>query len=60
MIRATLGKDATDAFSGAVYRHSNAAHNILATMRVAVVKDVSVNANTFDAQEEFMAKEKQN
>ncbi|KAI5957941.1 OLE1 [Candida theae] len=59
LIRATLGKDATDAFSGAVYRHSNAAHNILATMRVAVVKDVSVNADTFDAQERYMEKEKQ-
>ncbi|KAI5963291.1 OLE1 [Candida pseudojiufengensis] len=60
LIRASLGKDATNAFSGAVYAHSNAAHNLLATMRVAVVKDVAHNANTFDVQEEFMEKEKQN
>ena len=42
-----LGKDATKAFNGAVYAHSNAAHNLLATMRVAVVKDGEVNADTF-------------
>ena len=54
-----LGKDATKAFNGAVYAHSNAAHNLLATMRVAVVKDGEVNADTFDLQEQMMEKEKQ-
>lgn len=59
VVRASLGKDATKAFSGAVYAHSNAAHNLLATMRVAVVKDGDINTNTFDVQQELMAKEKQ-
>lgn len=34
LIRASHGKDATTAFSGAVYQHSNAAKNLLATMRI--------------------------
>ncbi|KHC55802.1 stearoyl-CoA desaturase (delta-9 desaturase) [Candida albicans P60002] len=59
LVRASLGKDATKAFNGAVYAHSNAAHNLLATMRVAVVKDGEVNADTFDLQEQMMEKEKQ-
>jgi stearoyl-CoA desaturase (delta-9 desaturase) len=32
-----LGKDATPAFFGGVYDHSNAAHNLLAMMRVGVL-----------------------
>lgn len=39
LLQAALGKDATKAFNGGVYLHSNAAHNVLATMRVAVVKE---------------------
>jgi stearoyl-CoA desaturase (delta-9 desaturase) len=39
LLRASLGKDATKAFNGGVYLHSNAAHNLLATMRVAVIRD---------------------
>ena len=39
LIKAALNKDATKAFNGGVYLHSNAAHNVLATMRVAVVKE---------------------
>lgn len=58
LVRASLGKDATSAFNGAVYAHSNAAHNLLATMRVAVIRDSHVNANTFDMQQEFLDKEK--
>jgi len=38
MINSMVGKDATQAFSGGVYRHSNAAHNLLSTMRVSVVR----------------------
>lgn len=38
MIRSGNGKDATAMFNGGVYRHSNAAHNLLATMRVAVIR----------------------
>ncbi|EGW30921.1 uncharacterized protein SPAPADRAFT_62828 [Spathaspora passalidarum NRRL Y-27907] len=60
LVRASLGKDATKAFNGAVYAHSNAAHNLLATMRVAVVKDGDIIADTFELQEQMMAKEKQN
>ena len=43
-------------FNGHVYAHSNAAHNLLATMRVAVIKDTEVNGNTFDLQEVMMSK----
>ncbi|AET38592.1 stearoyl-CoA 9-desaturase Ecym_3080 [Eremothecium cymbalariae DBVPG len=50
LIRASLGKDATKAFNGGVYLHSNAAHNILATMRVAVVKDGQDAASRFVAR----------
>ncbi|ONH67412.1 Acyl-CoA desaturase 1 [Cyberlindnera fabianii] len=39
LLRASLGKDATKAFNGGVYLHANAAHNLLATMRVAVMRD---------------------
>ncbi|PRP83512.1 stearic acid desaturase [Planoprotostelium fungivorum] len=38
MIRSGIGKDMTAAFNGGVYDHSNAAHNLLSTMRVAVVR----------------------
>lgn len=58
LVRASLGKDATKAFNGAVYAHSNAAHNLLASMRVAVIRDGNVNANTFDLQQQFLDKEK--
>lgn len=58
LIRVSLGKDATKAFNGAVYAHSNAAHNMLANMRVAILKDQSVNGNTFDLQQEYLDKEK--
>ena len=33
-----VGKDATKAFTGDVYDHSNAAHNLLFDMRVARIK----------------------
>ncbi|AAS50520.1 AAR153Cp [Eremothecium gossypii ATCC 10895] len=50
LIQAALGKDATRAFNGGVYMHSNAAHNILATMRVAVVKEGQDAATRFAAR----------
>lgn len=50
LIQASLGKDATKAFNGGVYLHSNAAHNILATMRVAIVKDNVDQAAKFAAR----------
>ncbi|ODV86464.1 hypothetical protein CANARDRAFT_196970 [[Candida] arabinofermentans NRRL YB-2248] len=37
LIKASHGKDATTAFNGAVYQHSNAARNLLATMRIGVL-----------------------
>lgn len=38
MINSGIGKDATGIFNGGVYNHSNAAHNLLSTMRVAVIR----------------------
>jgi stearoyl-CoA desaturase (delta-9 desaturase) len=38
MIKAWIGRDATAVFNGGVYNHSNAAHNLLSTMRVGVVR----------------------
>ncbi|KAH0389015.1 putative delta-9 desaturase, partial [Aureobasidium melanogenum] len=38
MIRSGIGKDATAMFNGGVYFHSNAAHNLLSTMRVGVIR----------------------
>jgi len=37
LIKKNLGKDASTAFFGGVYDHSNAAHNLLAMMRVGVL-----------------------
>ncbi|KAI8866194.1 cytochrome b5, partial [Ramicandelaber brevisporus] len=37
LVRAGLGKDMTKAFNGGVYNHSNAARNLLSTMRVGVL-----------------------
>ncbi|KAI1961447.1 stearoyl-CoA 9-desaturase [Ophidiomyces ophidiicola] len=38
MINAGIGKDATAMFNGGIYNHSNAAHNLLSTMRVGVIR----------------------
>ena len=38
MISSGIGKDATAIFNGGVYMHSNAAHNLLSTMRVGVIR----------------------
>jgi len=38
LIKSGLGKDATAMFNGGVYNHSNAAHNLLSTMRVGVIR----------------------
>jgi len=37
IIRHRLGRDSTAAFNGGVYDHSNAAHNLLSMLRVAVL-----------------------
>jgi stearoyl-CoA desaturase (delta-9 desaturase) len=38
LIKSAIGKDGTAVFNGGVYLHSNAAHNLLSTMRVAVIR----------------------
>ncbi|KAK4134421.1 hypothetical protein BT67DRAFT_318503 [Trichocladium antarcticum] len=38
LITSAIGKDATAVFNGGVYSHSNAAHNLLSTMRVGVLR----------------------
>lgn len=38
LISSAIGKDATAIFNGGVYEHSNAAHNLLGTMRVGVLR----------------------
>jgi stearoyl-CoA desaturase (Delta-9 desaturase) len=38
LISSGIGKDATGMFNGGVYNHSNAAHNLLSTMRVGVIR----------------------
>ena len=38
LIKSAIGKDATALFNGGVYNHSNAAHNLLSSMRVGVVR----------------------
>jgi len=38
MINSGIGKDATAMFNGGIYLHSNAAHNLLSTMRIGVIR----------------------
>ncbi|CAE7158894.1 unnamed protein product [Rhizoctonia solani] len=38
LLSKNIGRDATTAFWGGVYEHSNAAHNLLAMMRVGVLR----------------------
>lgn len=38
LIGSGIGKDATALFNGGVYNHSNAAHNLLSSMRVGVIQ----------------------
>jgi stearoyl-CoA desaturase (delta-9 desaturase) len=38
LISSAIGKDATAMFNGGVYTHSNAAHNLLSSMRVGVIR----------------------
>ncbi|VEU21637.1 DEKNAAC102568 [Brettanomyces naardenensis] len=55
LLKTSFGKDATVAFNGGVYAHSNAAHNLLATMRVAVIKGSGAGNNTYDQQIKALA-----
>ena len=38
LINSGIGKNATAIFNGCVYEHSNAAHNLLSTMRVGIIQ----------------------
>ncbi|KAH7370260.1 putative acyl-CoA desaturase [Rhexocercosporidium sp. MPI-PUGE-AT-0058] len=38
LITSAIGKDATAMFNGGVYNHLNAAHNLLSTMRISVLR----------------------
>jgi len=38
LIRSGIGKDATARFNGGVYNHSNAARNLISTMRIGVIR----------------------
>lgn len=38
LITSAIGKDATSMFNGGVYDHSNAAHNILSTYRIGIIR----------------------
>ncbi|KAJ5126669.1 hypothetical protein N7448_007448 [Penicillium atrosanguineum] len=38
LISSGIGKDATAMFNGGIYQHSNAAHNLLSSMRVGVIR----------------------
>lgn len=38
LIKSAIGKDATALFNGGVYNHSNAAHNLLSSMRIGVIR----------------------
>jgi stearoyl-CoA desaturase (delta-9 desaturase) len=38
LIASAVGKDATALFNGGVYEHSNAAHNLLSTMRIGILR----------------------
>lgn len=38
LICSAIGKDATAMFNGGVYMHTNAAHNLLSTMRVGMLR----------------------
>ncbi|TDL24626.1 delta 9-fatty acid desaturase protein [Rickenella mellea] len=45
LLMKNIGRDATTAFFGGVYDHSNAAHNLLAMMRVGVLRGGVPHAN---------------
>jgi len=45
IMRACIGTDASRQFNGSVYRHSNAARNLLSNFRVAVLNDVDEPAS---------------
>lgn len=46
LVKISIGKDATQAFNGAVYLHSQAARNLLATMRIAMLTSNEQVQNT--------------
>jgi len=53
-IRSFVGKDCTKQFNGAVYNHSNAGRNLLATLRVGRVAGVEPHSQALAASEYFV------
>ncbi|KXN86974.1 Acyl-CoA desaturase [Leucoagaricus sp. SymC.cos] len=51
LLESYTGKDATNAFFGGVYRHSSAAQNLLAMMRIGVIKDNKETQEVFSPSE---------
>ncbi|KAE8389277.1 fatty acid desaturase [Aspergillus alliaceus] len=45
LLTAMIGDDATQLFEGAIYKHSNAAHNLLSSMRIARVSGETNGGN---------------
>jgi stearoyl-CoA desaturase (delta-9 desaturase) len=41
LVSSGIGKDATAMFNSGIYRHSNAVHNLLSTMRVGIIRGSS-------------------
>ena len=50
LLKKNIGKDATTAFFGGVYDHSNAAHNIsFVTLIFILLTDIGLSASGYDA-----------
>jgi len=58
VLKPKIGKDATIAFNGGVQRHSKAARNQAAFMRVAVVENAVAFRKDIQAKEKLAAKAK--
>ncbi|KAI8939761.1 stearoyl-CoA 9-desaturase [Plenodomus lindquistii] len=64
LINSAVGKDATALFNGGVYEHLNAAHNLLSTMRVGVLRGgqeveiwkrgSNVNGKLLESEKEYL------
>lgn len=50
LIKDAKGRDATKAFTGGVYKHSNAAYNVLAKYRIAMLQEKINTVNRFVSQ----------
>jgi cytochrome b involved in lipid metabolism len=57
IINIYLGRDATEAFDGGVYAHSNAARNLLDTMRVARLPTLKTNNKVIKSNNNHVGRE---